>query len=116
MYLRSAYAEVGSFLTGEDNRESGAFTRVTPRDRVAWSRAGFSGWGAWQVSARYSYLDLNSLGINGGRVHDVTAGVNWFLNPNTKVQFNYFVSARRGFAPPADNLIHGFATRLAIDF
>ncbi len=118
-FLWSAYAEVHYFLTGEHreyNRDAGTFTRVVPKSPLDWTRAGFTGWGAWQLAARYSYLDLNSLGINGGRVHDVTAGVNWFLNPNTKVQFNYFVSARRGFAPPADNLIHGFATRLAIDF
>lgn len=118
-FLWSAYAEVHYFLTGEHreyNRDAGTFTRVVPKSPLDWSRAGFTGRGAWQLALRYSYLDLASVGINGGRAHDVTAGVNWFLNPNMKVQWNYFVSARSGFAPTSDNLVHGFATRLAIDF
>ena len=38
--------------------------------------------GAWQVGARFSYLDINDKGIRGGQVCDWTLGLNWFLNPN----------------------------------
>ena len=110
---------MGYFLTGEHreyNKESATFTRVVPRQRLAWKRTGFTGGGAWQVAARYSYLDLNSKGIEGGRVHDLTVGLNWFLNPNMKVQFNYFLTDRDAAGTAGDGLIHGFATRLAIDW
>ena len=119
VFFWSAYAEVGYFLTGEHreyNKESATFTRVVPNRRLAWKRDGFTGPGAWQVAARYSYLDLNSAGITGGRAHDLTLGLNWFLNPNTKVQFNYFLSDRDAAGTVGDGLIHGFATRLAIDW
>lgn len=119
VYMQSAYGEVLLFLTGEHreyHREAGAFTRVVPNRPLAWSRAGFSGCGAWQLAARYSYLDLIDKGINGGRIHDMTLGVNWFLNPNMKVQWNYFLAHRNVADPAGDGFIQGFATRLAIDF
>ena len=118
-YFHSAYVEAHYFLTGEHreyNREAGTFTRVTPRTPVQWTRAGFTGWGAWQVAARYSYLDLDSKGVNGGTVHDVTLGLNWFLNPNMKAQWNYFAAHRDAPGTAGDGFIHGFAARLAIDF
>ena len=47
------------------------------------------GRGAWQVGARYSYVDLNDKRVHGGQENEFTAGLNWFLNPNLKFQFNY---------------------------
>jgi phosphate-selective porin OprO and OprP len=119
VFMQSAYAEAHVFLTGETreyNRETGVFGRVVPRNRLAWSRAGFTGCGAWQVATRYSYLDLNSKGVTGGRVHDMTLGLNWFLNPNMKVQWNYFLADRDVANPAGDGVLQGFAVRTAIDF
>jgi phosphate-selective porin OprO/OprP len=119
VYLWSWYAEAHLFLTGEHreyNRDAGVFTRVVPLRPVAWTRSGFTGLGAWQLTARYSHLDLNDQDIRGGRVNDLTLGLNWFLNPNMKAQFNYFLADRDAPGTAGDGLIHGFATRLAIDF
>ena len=120
-FFQSAYAEAAYFLSGEHREyvreDRAAFGRVTPLRPFAWTReCGATGPGAWQVAARYSYLDLDSRGIEGGRVHDFTLGLNWFLNPNAKVQWNYFLAHRdvAGFA--GDGYIHGFGTRLAYDF
>jgi phosphate-selective porin OprO/OprP len=119
VYMQSVYGEVHLFLTGEHreySRDSAAFTRVVPLRPFSWSRCGFTGCGAWQLAARYSYLDLIDKGVNGGRVHDMTLGVNWFLNPNMKIQFNYFLAHRNVANPAGDGFIQGFATRTAIDF
>ncbi len=82
-----AYAYAGYFLTGEVrpyNRKNGVFGRVKPlHDFDA------GGWGAWELAARWSYIDLNDANIAGGRMNNVTGGVNWYLNPRTKFQFNY---------------------------
>jgi phosphate-selective porin OprO/OprP len=118
-YFHSVYGEVHYFLTGEHrpyDRNTGAFTRVVPRRPLSWTRCGFTGCGAWQLTARYSYLDLNSKGITGGEIHDMTLGLNWFLNPNMKLQWNYFLAHRNALGTAADGYIQGFGMRTAIDF
>ena len=117
VFLQSAYAEAAYFLTGEHreyNREAGTFGRVVPKERLDWTRRGFTGYGAWQLAARYSYLNL--AGASGGVVNDLTLGLNWFLNPNMKVQWNYFLADRQTGGTVGNGLIQGFASRLAIDF
>ncbi len=83
-----AYAQVGCILTGEHrlyNHKGGHLGRVIPREPFA--RGG--GWGAWELALRWSQLDLNDGVIAGGRLNDLTAGLNWYLNQYTKFQFNY---------------------------
>ncbi len=42
---------------------------------------------------RFSSIDLNDAealnGTRGGKEHNLTFGVNWYLNPNTRVTWNY---------------------------
>ncbi len=83
-----AYAQFGYFLTGESrayNRKGGVFGRVVPLDPVGKD----CGCGAWELAGRWSYIDLNDKNIQGGRLTDLTLGVNWYLNQFTKFQFNY---------------------------
>lgn len=116
------YAEVLYFLTGEHrayNRAFGIFDRVVPNENfflVPGVLRPLFGRGAWQVGARYSYLDLNSKGINGGILNDMTLGLNWFLNPNMKIQFNYTLTNRQSPTSTGDGYIQGLGVRLAHDF
>jgi phosphate-selective porin OprO/OprP len=82
-YIQGSY-----FLTGEHrkySRKKGYFSRVTPNNNFSWGK----GLGAIELAARYSELDLSDNDIEGGRLNDVTLGLNWHLNPNTRVMFNY---------------------------
>src|SRR5262249_41183473 len=60
------------------------------------------GLGAWELAARYSYLNLNDgTGLNriqGGIQDGVTVGVNWYLNTNLKFQFDWVYDNRRDLA------------------
>jgi phosphate-selective porin OprO and OprP len=52
------------------------------------------GWGAWEIAARYSTMDLNNLigtttGVAGGRQNVVTVGLNWYANSNVRLMFDY---------------------------
>lgn len=120
------YIQLFRFLTNDHDhyeKGTGVFGRVLPSDQFGRRRTG--GWrryggGAWQVGARYNFLDLNDLGFNGGILHNQTYGLNWFLNPNMKAQFNYSatyrdVSQTTRF-PDGNGWIHGFGTRIAMDF
>ncbi len=109
------YAEALYFLTGEHRRydhKHGAFTRILPNHNFDLH----GGPGAWQVGARYSLLNLTGDGLEGGILSDVTLGLNWFLNPNMKFQWNYVCTFRDSFRNNVDGTIHGFGMRLAHDF
>ncbi len=90
-YVYAAY-----MLTGEHMpwlRRWGTLGRVQPfenfftiRDCEGQVQRGL---GAWQIAARYSYLDLNDEEIVGGRGEALTLGLNWFWNRNARMQFNY---------------------------
>jgi phosphate-selective porin OprO/OprP len=90
--FKGGYIEALYFLTGEHRqyqRLSGVFGRTIPNSNAYLVRgAGFNK-GAWQVGARYSWLDLNSGAIQGGQEQDMTLGVNWFVNPNAIFMVNY---------------------------
>lgn len=94
--LAGAYAQVGYFLTGEHrpyDRKTGTIDRIIPKHNFGpWACDTCHGWGAWEVAGRWSYIDLNDKNIRGGVVNDLTAGLNWYLNPYWKVQFNYIHS------------------------
>jgi phosphate-selective porin OprO/OprP len=122
------YAQILYYLTGEHdhyNRKTGFFERVVPErnahptDTRCPSACYPWGWlscGAWQVGVRYNFLDLNDEGINGGVLQDVTFGLNWFLNPNFKIQWNYSATHRATADKIGEGFIHGFGMRLAHDF
>ncbi|MBX3438954.1 MAG: porin [Planctomycetaceae bacterium] len=83
-----AYAQAGYILTGEVrpyNKKAGALGRIVP-DHPVTSKGGC---GAWEVAGRWSWLDLEDSGVEGGRLNDLTFGLNWYLNGFTKFQFNY---------------------------
>ncbi len=118
------YVMASYFLTGEHrtyDKKAGTFVRVIPFKNSRWCPQDCSegGWGAWQVLARYSNLDLSDSGINGGQLQDYTLGLNWFLNPNMKIQANYVATDRDSLGSPTApgaGVIHGFGMRIAHDF
>ncbi|HEX6960964.1 MAG TPA: porin [Lacipirellula sp.] len=132
VYYDGAYAQVGYFLTGENrtyNRTWGVFDRVTPyRDFFSLGRhCGFCGWGAWEATARWSYVDLRDadaapIGFaagppaspNPGRVDNTTLGMNWHWNSYTKLQFNWIHSFLDNAAGDSDCDI--YCGRFQIEF
>jgi phosphate-selective porin OprO/OprP len=119
VFYHGGYVEGLYFLTGEHQdygRREGVFGRVVPRNDLHWKKGDcYRGCGAWQVGVRFSYVDLDDKAIQGGRVYDWTAGLNWYLNPNMKVQLNYIAEHRNtpGVTP---GWINGFGLRAAYDF
>lgn len=89
-YVYAAY-----FLTGEHmpyDRRSGTLDRIKPFENfflVDRCRGGHGcGLGAWQIAARYDFLDLSDEDITGGQQQSVTLGLNWYWNAYSKVQTN----------------------------
>jgi phosphate-selective porin OprO/OprP len=65
---------------------------------------------------RYSALDLNDNGINGGVMQAGTLGLNWFMNPNAKMQFTYDLAHRGQVRETAPGYINSYGIRLSYDF
>ncbi len=113
----SGYYVYGSwFITGEHRpykTGSGAFGRVKPIKDFA---IGSDGWGAWEIALRYSDLDLGDAAIQGGRLKDFTAGLNWYLNPNLRWMLNYVHADLSERADVNDGNADIIETRMSLTF
>ena len=66
------------------NKRVGVFGRI-PIARTV----NQNGWGAWELSSRYSNLDLRDGPTDEGKLDIWSAGVNWWLSPYMNVNLNY---------------------------
>jgi phosphate-selective porin OprO/OprP len=94
------YAEATFVLTGESRNYNAATASFTnPKPHAPFSLSG-DGWGAWEVAARYSDLDLNDNagtigkalpadGIRGGDQRILSAALNWYPNPALKFSLQF---------------------------
>ena len=82
------YHVTGSWILTGEMREyryrSGIFGPV-PVARSVYQ----GGWGAWELAARYSNLDLTDGLVDGGEMDIFSLGVNWWLSPIFNVNLNY---------------------------
>ncbi len=119
VFLDGGYIQGGYFLTGENtgyNKLLGALDyNVIPHTRFfgIGRKKGLCGWGAWELAARWSWLDLSSTQIrasnyvagqstypaavpppqiNPGVLNEPTVALNWWWNQYMRVQFNYIHS------------------------
>lgn len=112
--FEGAYVYGSWFITGENrsySTSSGKFGRVKPKTNFM-----NGGIGAWELAARWSWLDLNDSNVSGGEQTDITAAINWYLNPNYRLMFNYVyadVEDRSGFADGSADIIQA---RFQVDF
>jgi phosphate-selective porin OprO/OprP len=108
------YASVSYFLTGESrpyDRRNGCFSRVVPHQDFDWFKGG---WGAWEVAGRYSFVNLDSADVHGGRLSMLMTGVNWYLHSHVKWRFEYGFGRVGGRQPEGNLKI--FQTRMEVDF
>lgn len=76
------HVEGGYMLTGESRRydfQTGSLRNPKPASNC----------GAWEVVARFSYVNLVDKNVYGGSEHNTTLGVNWFVNDNVRLSANY---------------------------
>lgn len=107
------YAFASYFLTDDYRpyrKSSGVLDRVKPKKNFSFG----GGPGAWELLARVSHLDLNGGLIRGGRLTDYSGGLGWYLNSNTRMQFNYiYADLDRANASGG---AHIFQMRAQVDF
>ncbi|NOS68722.1 MAG: porin [Verrucomicrobia bacterium] len=115
-----AWQVAGSyFLTGENN----SFEPVSPRKSFNLANGD---WGAWEITGRVGALDVDNAAFpifanpaqSATRASSWGVGVNWHLNRNVKLQFNYVnTDFEGGDANPAiSQPEHLFLTRAQFAF
>ena len=95
-FFHGGEAFVSYLLTGETkpyNLRGAYFERTSPASSVF-----EGGSGAWEVVLRYSYADLDSQNIQGGKFWRITPMLNWYLSENVRLEFvtGYGVADRFG--------------------
>ncbi len=108
------YAYASWFVTGESRDYKvgkGAFGSVKP----------YGDRGALELSARYSTLDLNDCGVEGGEETNITLGASWYANKNIRITANYIIVDNDEHADADGDVVgdddpHIFGVRCQIGF
>lgn len=131
IFYNGAYAQAAYRLTGENRvfyKKIGALGNVVPyTDFIPLKRGGIVGWGAWEIAARLSFVELknpasltpyyiSATNASGnGALTDTTLGGTWFLNAHTKIQFNW-IHAMLNNTAKGYSLADLYVTRVQVDF
>lgn len=118
------YTYASYFITGESRTfKNGVVDRLKPRAEFNPEKGD---WGAFELAVRYDQLDLTDSGLSplDRQANSWTGAVNWYLNGNVKLMFNYIrfkgENSPLVVAPVAVNGTtakgEAFATRLHLDF
>lgn len=81
------YFEASWFITGESKLlklSSGAWDHLKVKKPL--HKGGF---GAWQIAAKYDFIDLTDNGVFGGEQETWILGLNWYQNQHTRLMANY---------------------------
>ena len=109
------YASASWFLTGESrpyDPVNGQFKRLVPIRNFDFGRGG--AWGAFQAGVRFSYTDLDSGDVHGGRMGLLMGELNWYLHSHVRWMFN--AGSGRVGGGVHDGKLALFQTRIGIDF
>jgi phosphate-selective porin OprO/OprP len=80
------YIQSSVFVTGETKpykKDRGTFGTPKPNGEA----------GAWEITARYDFIengDINTGAAQEPEITQLTLGLNWYVNPNTRFMLNYW--------------------------
>ncbi len=119
--FNGGYVAVSYFLTGENRQYDRRLGRLNsqyiaqPNSPFYFVKGDDDRWifarGAWEIAARYSHLDLDNNAIQGGIMDGETVGLNWYLNNNLKIQFDYVHDNRYHQTGQYSGDVNGFGIR-----
>jgi phosphate-selective porin OprO/OprP len=122
-----SYLELSYFLTGENrsyNKLDKVFDRTFPYQNFMAIRTGEGicrGWGAWQISGRASYVDLDTNGqLQPGAVLgtqlNLSANLHWYLNPYCHLVTTYVHPIATPAAGGTASTANDFGIRFQVDW
>jgi phosphate-selective porin OprO/OprP len=114
LFFHGWYAYVSWFVTGQSRR-------YFPREGIFGYPNITSKYGALELAARYSMLDLTDGSVSGGKERNMTLGINWYVSPKARLMANYILvfcdeNADDNGAVLADDSPQIFMLRLQVRF
>lgn len=103
--------EASVWLTGETTAYDRSVGRVD-RPKILKNFGDGDGMGGLQLAVGYDQIDLNDASYAGGEMDTLRFGVNWWLNPNTRVTLNVVHIDR----DEADDTTNALVMRFQVDF
>ena len=105
------HGQVSYVLTGESRphkKSNGTFGQIKPHSKK----------GAWELSARYSVINLNNKDIHGGQANNTTTSLSWYANNHIRVLGEYVYSKQKRQFPSYTDRRHvnGIGARLQVVF
>ncbi len=86
LHFWGAYLYASWFLTKDTRNYDSGQGQFGPVKVSSPLRHG--GWGAFELAARASYVDLQDGNVNGGREANLSFGMNWYLNDRVRLMGN----------------------------
>ena len=71
---------------GEAERWEGEFKRLKPRNNFSLTERT---WGAFELAARWAYIDITDENVRGGKEGRFSTALNWYLNPAVRMMFDW---------------------------
>ena len=71
-----------------------------------------NGWGAWEISSRFSHMDMNDGIVDGGEMDIWSAGLTWLPSPYLNIFFDYRYITLDQMSHEGTS--HGFNSRIMI--
>jgi phosphate-selective porin len=90
-FFWGGYLAASRVLAGDPrhfDRDRGYYTSAKPPKSGLFK----GGWGGWEVGTRYTYTDLSSGTIDGGRMGRWTTGLSWYPSGTWRLEANYGLS------------------------
>ena len=116
VYFYGWHADVAYVVTGETRphkMKNGSFGTLKPQNC----------YGAVEVAARYSMVNLNDQDVHGGREHNFAVSAGWYVNTHLKIMTNYIYA---NIVPtqelgamnpnPSQRYLHIVAARAQVDW
>jgi len=112
-FSKGFYVQVSYFLTDDSRKYKSSlvgFSIVSPKNNFGSE----NGYGALEVALRYAEIDLvdNSTALPNQQ-EDITLGLNWHLNPATRIMANYVIA---NINSVAKGKASNFQVRFQVDF
>jgi phosphate-selective porin OprO and OprP len=104
------YVTTSYFFTGESRSYDfpvGVFSHISPINHK---------YGAWQIAARYSTLNLTDHDIRGGDEKNITLGLNWYANKFMVVELNCIHAMAHPASDGKNRDVNTFALRAQMEF